>query len=255
MTLIVGAVEDTSVTITGDTKITFDEDAIKSARLFDEALPKIVLLRDELAVGVAGEGPHRMIEDLVKVRGASVGEVLEHLRAERDGDFVVGRLNPARLYVVRGGRVAEVPEGEHAWVGDGSAYGIFKNLADSWISEDDEFTRLKTSMDSVVARGRSRTVGGFALAARTDNDRFRFIPTAFTIFGDTAEDLFDTYEGQVLPGNDPTPGALGIYLGRAGVGRLFTHERPFEGIKILARDRATFAALARSEYGQSLLTW
>jgi hypothetical protein len=253
MTLIVGALDGTSVTITGDTKITYDEDAIKSARLFDEALPKIVLLRDNLAVGVAGAGPQRMIEDLVKVRDADLVDVLDHLRAERDGDFVVGALNPARLYEVRGSTVTPAPSAQRAWAGDGNAFEEFESLAASWLAEDDEFTRLKTSMDSVVSRGRTNSVGGFALTARTDDGRFRFIPTAFTIFG--VDDLLDTYEGQVLPGDGPTPGALGIYVSRAEVGRLFTHERPFEGIKIAAPDRATFADRAFAEFGQTLLVW
>ena len=256
MTLIVGAFEDASVTITGDTKITYDEDAIRTSRLFDEALPKIVLLRDDLAVGVAGEGPHRIIEDLVKVRDADGSDVLDHLRVERDGDFIVGALHPARIYQVSGGKITPVTESEHAWVGDGSSYNSFRHLAETWVPGDDEFTRLKTSMDSLVARGRSQaTVGGYALTVRTDAGRFRFVPTSFTIFGDTVDSFFDTYEGQVLPGDDPTPGALGIYMSRAGVGRLFTHERPFEGVKILAVDRAAFAARALNDYGQILLNW
>lgn len=255
MTLIVGVIEGSSVTVTGDTKITYDEDAIKTASLFEEALPKIVLLRDDLAVGVAGEGPCRIIEDLMKVRDAGLADVLDYLRAERNGDFVVGALNPSRLYRVHRAGITEFPEFRHAWVGDGNAYDIFENLASSWVPDDSEFIRVKTSMDSLVARGSNRTVGGFALTAHAPDGRFRFVPTTFTIYGDTTENFLDSYAGQLLPGDGLTPGALGIYVSSAGSGRLFTHERPFEGIKILAPDRATFASRAFSEHGQMLLTW
>jgi hypothetical protein len=252
MTLIVGAIDGESVTMTGDTKVTFDEDAIKSARLFEEALPKIVLLRDNLAVGVAGAGPRRMIEDLMMVRDADLLDVLDHLCAERDGDFLVGALNPSRLYEVRVGKITAVPEGQHAWAGDGRAFDDFEKLAASWPPDDDELTRLKTSMDSIVSLGRSNSVGGFALTARTHEGRFRFLPTTFTIFGEV--DMFDTYEGQVLPGAESTPGALGIYVNRGHVGQLYTHEHPFVGRKIQARDRGIFAARALSEHGQTLFT-
>ena len=254
MTLIVGAIDGNSVTVTGDTKLTYDDDGIRSARLFDEAFPKVVLLRDNLAIGVAGEGPERIVEDLMYLRDAELFDVLGHLRAERDGDFVVGVLNPARLYEVRDGHITPIDAPRHAWAGDGHAFDDFEKLAARWPSEVDEFTRLKTSMDQAVSPlGRVKSVGGFGITARAEQGAFRFIPTQFTIFG--TDNLFDTFEGQVLPGAGSTPGAVGIYVSRAGVGRVFTHERPFEGHKIVSPDRATFAAIALHEYGQTLFTW
>ncbi len=251
MTLIVGAIDGDAVTITGDTKVTYDEDPIKTASLFDEALPKVILLRDNLAVGVAGAGPARMIEDLLEHRDDDIIEVLGHLRSERDGAFVVGALGPAQLWEVRDGKVIEVPSGQRAWAGDETAFRDFEKLADAWTPGTDEYFRLKSSMDQFVGPlGRSKSVGGFGITAISESGVFRYAPAPFTIFG--TDDVLDVYSGRVIPGDVPTPGAVGIYVERAGAGRLFTQDRTATGVKIVAPDRAAFIREAFEQHGQAL---
>lgn len=251
MTLIAAAIDGTSVAIVGDTKITFDDDAIRSARLFEEALPKLVLLRDELIVGIAGAGPARMIEDLVAHRDDDLLDLLDHLRSERDGDFVVGALSPARLWRVRDGRVERVQPPAYAWAGDEEAFNRLRDLAGSWGPDVAEDFRLMSSMDQLVSPlGRFPTVGGFGILAAATDEGFRFAPSNFTIFGTT--NILDSYSCRILPGMTPTPGALGIFATGAGAGRLFTHEQPWVGIKVLAADADYFAERAKSEYGQTL---
>lgn len=252
MTLIAAAIEGNSVAVVGDTKISFDDDAIRSARLFQEALPKLVLLREELIVGVAGPGPARMIEDLVGHRDDDLFDVIQHLRTEREGDFVVATLSPARLWRVRDGRVEPVEPPSYAWAGDEEAFNRLRDLAGSWGPDVDEACRLKSSMDQLVSPlGQFPSVGGFGILAAATDEGFRFAPSSFTIFGTT--NFLDSYRGRILPGKAPTPGALGIYATDAGVGRVFTHDQPWAGIRILAPDADSFAELAESEHGQALL--
>lgn len=252
MTLIVGAVDGETVTITGDSKVTYDDDPIRTARLFDEALPKVLILRDRLAVGIAGPGPARMIEDLLDRRDDDIVDVLGHLRTERDGAFVVGALDRAHLWEVRDGKIIDVPAGQHAWAGDEGAFRDFETLASAWPPGTDEYFRLKSSMDQFVGPlGRAKSVGGFGITATSGSGQFRYASAPFTIFG--TDNLLDTYSGRVIPGGGDTPGALGIYIQRAEAGRLFPEGQPTRGVKIVAPDTRSFIDRAHADFGQTLV--
>lgn len=137
MTLVVAAFDDDHFTIVSDTKVTWEYadghlDAARSRDTYFEALPKLVRLRGDLVVGVAGRDPLKVIERLVEVRSGSVEDVLAHLEGEDKNEFVLAALNPRQLWEVKYGRRddrTEVPR--RAWAGDSEAWDAFRISMDA----------------------------------------------------------------------------------------------------------------------------
>lgn len=271
MTLVVGVIDGHAVHLVGDTKVTYDEDAVRTARVFTEAVVKIVLLRDDLAVGVSGDYPRETIEDLLKFRNSAPEVVVNHLERVAHGDYLVAALHPPRLWTVTDRASEAATEGALAWVGDQEAYTHFTRLFDSTAGEPTP-SRLRSSMHNLVSPiGPVATVGGFAVAASSTSGAFRFLAGTFTIApraianasinssGNVVlritarNNLSDWFSGSTHPGKDATPGALGIYIHGAKAGVLFSHSQPHLAVTIPASDPERFVAAAEASCGQRLV--
>ncbi|WP_100344323.1 hypothetical protein [Compostimonas suwonensis] len=273
MTLIAAVAHDSRISIAADTKVTYEDDAIASARVFDLALPKIVLLRDELAVAISGARPTELIRQLVVRRDQELGEIIEHLRGVEDAGFIVASLGGPSIWTVSDGAVERVAAGELELEGDDTAFDDFTMLFEDSRRASGAGPGLYMAMDSLAGPGpwgRHPSVGGYSLVAATSDDGFRFASRPTTIAPRAEEparassgdsDLrvsirlpagnSSWYQSLVLGGRGRTPGAVGIFVLQAQAGRLFTHDRPYEGVTLSASDADDFARLAR-ERGQEL---
>lgn len=279
MSLVVAAMhDDDHITMVADTKVTFSHrdgnpDEAKTRSTYFEALPKIVLLRADLMIGVTGDDPALVIEDLIGHRNDDVEGLLAHLAANPSAGFVVATLNPARLWSIEGGEVDERTSVRRAWSGDREAYDVFRTSWEQWPEGTEVPFLLSSSMQRLTSFDPVATVGGFTLTASTYDDGFRFQPWitfvgpshlqlgAIAIASDnlTAQASVPpggdatTHQVFVMPGQDPTRGALGLLIPETGIGLLFPHERPSTSTKIEANSSATMADLASSRHGQTLI--
>ena len=128
MSLVVAAIhDDDQVTMVSDTKVSFfhpdgQPDDAKTRRTYFEALPKIVLLRPDLIVGVTGDSPHEAVNDVVGHRDDTVEDLVAHLATMTSSGFVVAALRPARLWSIDDGRIDDRTPIRRAWSGDRDAY-------------------------------------------------------------------------------------------------------------------------------------
>lgn len=209
-----------------------------------------MLLRDDLAVGVAGDFPDRVIKKMLAVRGEPTDDVLKALRSDDRCDYVVASLDPIRIWRVRHGEAEECDLAHRTFVGDRAAFGRFQDLCAGWIPADSQAVKMRAAMDQLVSPfGGLPSVGGFATAVTSRGGKFRFLPKEFYIAGDS---LFDGYHGLQLPGADTTPGANAIYIPRARAGRVFPHEDPSAGLKITAATVEEFAEVAQRTLAQTV---
>lgn len=280
MSLVVAAIHDgESVTFVGDTKITWDGDPTETLRTYRNALAKIVLLRDDLAVGVAGAGPETLIRAAVSMRERPVEEVLAGLAAYANAAFIVASLAPPRLWLVADGEVEERTAIGRAWAGDQGAYSTFQQKYDEWTHEMGVPFRLMSSMQFLTTFDTSSTVGGYTVRAVGSASRgFRFVadqmlrgPWFMQVtdvrleYHEDHRHMHQVMTAQVpdgydptpssaflLPGRGRTPGALGLIVPESGVGILFTHDDPAEGIHFKASNVQEFTCTALTEYGQEL---
>lgn len=272
MTLIAAVADDSGVTIASDTKITFDDDALASARVFTLALPKIVLLRDDVAVAISGKRPTELVRQLTDRRDQDLTEIVEHLRSVPDAGFIVAALGGRSIWTVSDGEVRSVATGELALEGDPASFSDFRTLHSDFLAATTSRNALVMAMDRMAGPlGRHASVGGFNLAATTKEGAFRFASRPTTIAPraeETAQIFTDEhshlhirvslpvgnsqwYQTLVLAGRGATPGAVGIYVEQAKCGRLFAHERPYESISLEARTARDFVHRAL-EHGQEL---
>src|SRR5687767_12911799 len=80
VTLVVAGIHDGGISMVADTKITYDDDPARTLQVFTEALPKLVIVTDDLAVGYAGVGPRFLLDQVVSVRDLPLAELLAHLQ-------------------------------------------------------------------------------------------------------------------------------------------------------------------------------
>lgn len=251
MSLVVAAIhDDDRITMVSDTKVSFfypdgHPDEATTRRTYFEALPKIVLLRPDLMVGVTGDNPHVVIEELIGHRDDTVDELLAHLVAITTAGFIVAALRPARLWSIGGGGIDDRTDVRRAWSGDGRAYDVFRTHWEKWPTDTDIPFLLSSSMQGLTSFDPVPSVGGFTLTAATYDDGFRFQPWVTTVFL--------SHNVLVMPGQDPTRGALGLLIPATGVGLLFPHEHPSAPTRIGANASRAMADLASIHHGQRLI--
>lgn len=278
MSLVVAAIHDgDQITMVSDTKISFFDweghvDEARTRRTYFEALPKIVLLRPDLMVGVTGDDPDAAVEDLVGHRNDQPEVLLDHLASFTTAGFVVAARNPARLWSITAGVVDDRTQVGRAWSGDRAAYEIFRQAWEQWPDGVDVPFLLTSSMQFLTSFGPVASVGGFTLVAKAYDDGFRFQPwtnlvgasrlqldsvrvvgdattlrTAVPPGGDPTTHLV-----HVIPGKEPTRGALAIFIPQTGVGLLFQHAQPWSAQRLEASTPAELAATAARCFGEAL---
>jgi hypothetical protein len=251
MSLVVAAIHDgDQVTMVSDTKVSFfypdgHPDAARTRRTYFDALPKIVILRPELMVGVTGDSPHEAIADLRTHRNDSVDHLLAHLATMTSAGFVVAALHPARLWSVSGGRIDERTAVRRAWSGDLSAYDVFRMSWDKWPAETEVPFLLSSSMQFLTSFDPVASVGGFTLTADTRTDGFRFQAwvTAVSV----------SHQVHVLPGDDPTRGTLGLLIPQTGVGLVFRQDRPWVAERVGAAAPESLIAAIAETFGDAFI--
>ncbi|WP_433952802.1 hypothetical protein [Curtobacterium flaccumfaciens] len=273
MSLVEAGIDDDGrVIMVADTKVTWPQDEARGRHPFKSAVPKIVILRPDLAVGLTGEDPERVLEDLVSHRDSDVADLLDHLTTLPQNGFVVAALQPPRLVWVGDGKVEERSSPPRAWDGDSAGHERFRSLELDWGDGVSLGFKLMSSMDSLVQWGQVASVGGFSLAVTgSDQSGFRFVPREFTVFPDlrdatlTVDDekamsisaSFDAsagssvFQARIVPGSRSTPGALGIWVPGAETGLVFAEDSPHVRIKLEASSFSDFLDLAAGR-GQSL---
>jgi hypothetical protein len=243
MTLIVADIFDADrVALVADTLVTWDP-GYRPPMPGTEELAKIVILRDDLAVGIAGKDPHGRIRDVVAMREADVSDLLSMLEEDPVAGFVVATIGPARIWNVADGIAIERTSLGRAWEGDQTAYEdeYLPHFANDFVSDPIPFRQM-TSMQWVTSFRRSSVVGGRAMRVVGASDGFRFVADQQFILGEE-ESIF-------FAGESPTPGALGIYYPSRKIGGLFRQEAPDSPVEVIASSAAEFRTKAHDEHRQ-----
>ena len=141
--------------------------------------------------------------------------------------------------------------------------------------DDSALFRLQSTMQQIIHLVRPESVGGYTiLVSGNATEPFRYAPlrselwpesVAATVTGLTGNpDRTVNFTGRsaftegplvlhVIPGNAPTPGALGVYIENAGLGYLYPERKPAQRVQVRADALEEFVRLAEIEHGQSLL--
>ena len=272
MSLVVGEVHDGGVSLVADTKVTHRHEDSRTRQVFENALPKLVLLREDLCVGIAGNDPVGTLTTLVDNRARSLQDLTELAVATPHASFVIAALGPSpQLWQVRAGRAENRSSVGRAWVGDHDAYEIFQEQYAQWPDGVDPAFRLLSSLQWLLTWNQVPSVGGYHTRVATTPQGFRFMADATNVgpeelHGFAAIDdgkltlhLRPTADGDqsFLPllcavGRPPTFGALAYYVAPAGLALLFSHSAPMEPIAFRARSLAELIEVAAVGYGQNL---
>lgn len=276
MTLVVAVIDPVTgaVHLGADTKVTWAGDETRTRKVYTEPALKIVLLGDDLAVGYAGDGPKTLAEAISALDGLAVDEVLARLVQIDGAAFVVGQRSPSRIWSVSAEQgVEERTAIRRAWAGDSRAFGTFQAHFDD-DSTGSAFDRLQSTMSHIVHLVRPESVGGYTIFATGSADRpFRYLPVQSVLMPEAAEAEVTVPtvnpDGTVnfrlraaisemplvlhmVPGAEPTRGALGVYVPNARLGYLYPHSLPTRRIQVRARSLGEFVRVAGREHGQTL---
>jgi hypothetical protein len=271
VSLVVAQIHDGGISLVADTKITRCGDEAWTRRVFRNALPKLVIMRDDIAVGFAGEDPAGVLQRLVGLRGQAVKELLASVARIDSASFVVATLAPApRLWRVSAGKWEERSAVGRSRAGDHDAYELFQQRYHEWPEEVAADFRLMSSMQWLLSFDPVPSVGGYLTRVATSLEGFRFVADPMVVGPWFLEGLSQvTPEGfklmlevpvggdssgyQVLPavGRPPTVEALAYYVPQARVAWLFRHEAPWESVTLQIGSIAELLESA-ADHGQTL---
>lgn len=283
MSLVVGEIHDGGVTLVADTKITWEDtnypSALRDRHVFEagNALPKLVILRDDLCVGVAGQDLVRVIPALVAMRDRPVDDITAFATNSPKASFVVAVLSDSpALWQVDSGCLEDRTAVGRAWVGVQAGYEIFQARYNEWQGQCDAAFRLLSSLQWLLEWRQVPSVGGYLTRVGTHPQGFRFCPDASYVFAKELQGLVSpnslgggtlTLPVQLSPdlhqtklglecavGQRPTFGALAYLVTGSGRGLaiLFPHATPTEPVSIEAETMAELLKLASQDYGQYL---
>ncbi len=262
MTLIAGVTHDAGSTLVADTKLSFRKNSIESSRVFTNAMNKLALVTDHIAVAISGEDALLIEERLFRLEDKSALSVVEHLKSETDGGFIVAQHASTRLFVVADGAVEIIEASRVALEGSCDAFTTYRSLYAAGEGTFHPSENLRASLDSMVyGLHRHPAVGGFTLSVHDTEAGFRYSAGQSRI----APDMVETAAGWVLPagrsdwhdvmvlqGGGATPRAVGIYLVQAQQGRLFPQDAPYAPEILKSNSMRSFVEAA-AELGQTLL--
>jgi hypothetical protein len=277
MTLVVAGIAGDHITMVSDTKVTWTFidghlDAARNRATYFEALPKIVRLRGDLIIGVAGDDPKRVIERLIARRQAPIESVLAHLESEDANEFVVAALNPTRLWEVKYGSTDDrttVPR--RGWAGDRLAWDTFRVSFDGHgMANFDLDFRLMAAMQTLTSFDPVESAGGLTLKVSSRSGEFLFeamyeqvMPpmdvTALDVAADSGRMTISvppggdttTHQVIVIPGGEPTCGAVGFLIPETTRGLFFPEDRPWDATILSATSVQEMASRA-AEIGTTL---
>lgn len=279
MTLVAAILHEGVISFVGDTKVTWDHDALRTADLYTEARIKIVLLRDDLAVALSGDAPQELIEDLMPMRNLSAGALAQALQYKKrlddqDRDYLVASLADMQLWKIRGPefRVDEVPAGELAGIGDMQAFAAYEAAVMAGPAEEIP-VRMTDAMAALIINPAYPSVGGYVVSAASFPEGFRFVASGVAIAPETDAEIAqpvsggpsiltleapagpsDWHAAWVLPGAEKTPFAVGLHFDEAGVGLLFRQGAFHKPEKVLDVPRPwDFAKKAVAEHSHTLI--
>jgi hypothetical protein len=277
MTLVVGRVHGGEVSLVADTKIT-DEigDESWNRQVYRNACPKIRILRDDLAVGVAGRNPHQVLRRLGDLRARPVDDVLSALATNPYASFVVASLSPScRLWQVKNCQVEDRTSIGQCRIGDPEGIEIFTqqyHQVESSLPTADTPFLLTASMQWLISFGPVESVGGYLTRLRTTSRGFRFAHDYTDIGPDLVDGVFRrTEEGGALDlrapadvasrgfevrlavGETPTIGALACLIPQARTGWLFCDETPWVARVISTETMTDLVRVAATDYRQKLV--
>ncbi len=274
VSLVVAQIHDGGVSLVADTKISFRHDETLTRQSYRNALPKVLVLRDDLAIGITGNIDEHLLERLVRLRDSSVSDLLAAAERIAAAGFVVAALGPRQqLWHVHDGEREDASSRLRCWEGDVRAYDLFQQRYHEWPDSMDSAFRLLSSMQWLCSFNRVPSVGGFVTRIATTSDGFRYAADPMTVgpwFLDalaeaTTDGVNITFQApaggdaqgfQVLPvvGRPPTIGALAYLLPEAHTAWLFPHETPWVRTAIRATSPEELIQSAKTLYGQSLTT-
>lgn len=272
MTLVVAEVEGGRITAVCDSLSYYENDPATTRQAYSNARPKLLILRDDLLVGVAGDDFWNTLETLASMRDLSANDIVEQARSltktdpfGRRREILIGALKPSRLWQVKNGNVVAAHETAHAraWLGDREAFNRFCGLE---TPSREAGLRLQAPMQSLAHLGGNSVVGGITLRVDTCDHGFGYQATPVTMF-EPADDATFSYDGDclrikasfsiapmsiaVLTGQDPTRGALAIHFCGAKFGYLYPHGSPWIQERLTA-DSCTQLLRLAAERGQTL---
>ena len=257
MTLVVAQIDGNSIAIVSDTKVTYRDDATRTRRTFENALPKIVLLNPMLAVALAGNVDDRLLTTVASLRGHSTTQVLNALHAVAAVTFLVADVEEMRLWSVGNRHLEERTHLRRAWAGSRDAYEVFIRKEAEWPEDSSMSFRLTTSMQFLTSFDVVDDVGGYTLTAIGQRSRgFAFAPMRQTTFPAMFDgfvfDASEVVQLQQFAGTGNSFGALGLWLANVQRGLLFTHEQPWVPVSIDAATAEAFVQSAAASLGQLL---
>ncbi|WP_018352090.1 hypothetical protein [Longispora albida] len=276
MTLVVAQVVEDRISLISDTMITFglDEatgafDEEKTQDVFGNALPKLIILRKDLVIGMAGADLGWAARELVAMRGADPQNILDVLTEFDEVDFVLGSVSAAgpRLWRVSRREVDDRTTVGTAWIGHEPAYDVYRRLYRQWPPGMDTEFLMQSSMQGVINVYRAEFVGGYTLRVTVSTQATQFVATPTQLLGGSLAKKLAPADGEARLTGQPTAfyggylmavgtqdtfGALGTYLPGRSLGFVFTHDEPWRGQRITAHSMPDFLRLARDELGQVL---
>lgn len=269
MSLVVAGISPRGrIVAVADTKITWPEVG-RDRRVWEEARPKLLILRPDLLVGVTGDDYERIGRDLAALREVDLDRFLAAAAQMPGADLVVASTAPSRLWRLRNGEVVERTNLRRAWAGDHEAYESFRHLEGAESETPDFGQFLQAPMQTVANLGGHATVGGAVIRVDECGHGFGYAPTPMQIAEPATDGHFTLRpDGSVslkfsvpsvfsvctLTGQDPTRGAFAFHFGQAEIGILYRDDSPWSGHNIRAVSCDELIRRAREEHGQVLST-
>lgn len=261
MTLVAGIAYDGGLTLVSDTKLSFKKDTVASSRVFENAMNKIALLSDDVAVAISGTNAPLMQERLFALDDTSPLAVMDHLKSESEGGFLLAARGNPTIFAVREGAVDLIPKGDLALEGSESGFPAFQALVRSGAHLFHPSENLRASMDSMVQGvHRHPDVGGFVLTVSETREGFRYLAGHSRIAPPITEEnghlvapagRSDWLDVMILAGAGATPRAVGVYIAQARQGRLFPQNAPHRATVLTGETQEEFIENA-ADLGQTL---
>lgn len=266
MTLVAGCRFASGILLVGDTKITHSSERTTAESVVEAPFPKVVLLSEDIAVGVAGLDPRAHVKNLTSLRGEPAESVLDYATSQMEASFVVARLSGNEIWEIDQGNIDVVNGSDIATVGDSQSCKVFgANLARWDEAGTPRHQGVVFSLSHMVVMGGSSAVGGYMISAVGHEGKFRLSGIAqATIYpGESTQQLaakgllpsdgLRIQDWQVLHGAGQTYAASAFFLASLQRAVLYTHESPWVGVDIAAASRSDLAQTAESRYSQAIM--